>query len=178
MTFDEFKASQILLKLKPYRKPPYSEGIERTFDFGSLDDGVRDTMIAEWNVQHNEVPTLAYVGQEEGWVLLTSRRIIWSRPGDKHSVEYLRIKQLGWSSGPDGERERPNMVDEWIQTPAGLRDCKTGSPWLFILDEVGHRYEVLLERGPLVVAIWNCILQLRRLESRKDVLIRDLELKA
>lgn len=79
----------------------------------------------------------------------------------------MKIKGLGWSSGPDGEskRESAATIDQWIETDDGMKMTKHVSPWLFLLDSDGNRHEVLLEPGTPLIAIWDSISLMIRLEE-------------
>ncbi len=140
---------------------------DRTRLFENFTSSIRSFMTDEAQLQLAEIPVLGYFLDNQTWLLLTTRRVIWARPGHKMQLKYTEIKTLGWSSGPPGAatREGPDQADEWIDTENGRQRTKVASPWLFIMDCSGTRHEALLDPYEPLLSIWNCILLMRRLEE-------------
>lgn len=124
------------------------------------------------------------------WCLLTSRRVVWRNPdGQSFELNIADIEQVGFSSGPDWwplrdpDSEPDNLVfisDEntMLYLIAGRESeqpirgsCGRYSPWLYVIDTSGRRYEVFLEVGhtrPVKYAIWFLVCATRnRYETAK-----------
>lgn len=115
--------------------------------FKSLAPNTQALLLKEASLVGSEIPVLACFRDEKTWLLATTRRVLWSRPGFKKELRYSEIKKLGWSSGPKAPRETPETIDLWMETEQGLKETKTATPWLFFVDESGNRYEAMVEHG-------------------------------
>lgn len=110
------------------------------------------------------------------WCLLTSRRVVWRNPDGQIFELYIAdIERVEFSSGPDWwplrdpDSEPDNLVfvsDEktMLYLIAGQKSeqplrgsCGRYSPWLYVIDTGGRRYEIFLEVGhtkSVKYAIW------------------------
>lgn len=141
-------------------------GTDRTRLFRGFTESIQQFLAEQTTLQLAEIPIAGYFENQDTWLLATSRRVLWSRPGFRHELKYSAIKRMGWSSGPDGaaDRQRPDEWDMYIETDSGKQLTKHYSPWLFFCDKDSRRYEVLLERAGML-AIWNSMSLMVRLEE-------------
>lgn len=113
------------------------------------------------------------------WCLLTSTRVVWRNPdGQRFELNISDIEQVDFSSGPewwplrDPGSEPDNLVfvsdqKTMLYLIAGQKSdqpirgsCAWHSPWLYVIDKNGRRYEIFLEAGhtkPVKYAIWFLI---------------------
>ena len=142
MRSDHLWGNQMLLKPSEESeatriKRKFGTGSELTKVFEEWDESVRVFLFAHSNLAVGEIPIVACYRSEASWVLLTTRRIIWTNPDDsKCELQLEEIEDVGLSSDPES------------------------SPSLFLFDSSGGRYEVYLEPGRTQVAMRHAIWQL------------------
>ncbi len=65
--------------------------------FEKLGTGVQQFLRSAVTLDDQELPAYAFFESEETWLLTTSRRVAWSRPGFRHQLRYGQIGAAGLS---------------------------------------------------------------------------------
>lgn len=134
--------------------------------FRSLKPEVQEPILFLAALVEGEIPVFGW-SAPLGWILVTSRRVVWKSDSEVTSLGYSEIKNMGWSAGPKAAESRvdPSAVDWfWMDENDEKIGTKGRSPWLFIFDVHGIRHEIYLQTYD-VIEIWNRILFLRGLEK-------------
>lgn len=154
---DEYKAYRCEKKFECYY------GGARPFRL--LKQEVQEPILMQASLSEGEIPVY---GQPAplGWILVTTRRVIWKENESVNSLAFAEMRRAGWSAGPKavGSRVDPSAVDmHWINENGEKVLTKLSSPWLFLCDVHGTRHELYLQPNELP-AVMDRILYLRNLE--------------
>ncbi|MBP6745835.1 hypothetical protein KA344_11415 [bacterium] len=172
------KPSEVLEAARVKQK--FGKGSELTKVFEEWDEQVRVFLIAQAQLEDDEVPILAYyrvVSKEDPllarqklrneetsvWFLLTTRRVLCHSPDQKFQQLRLdEIESVAWSSGPDGwpGRDPSSPPDTLVYTENGRGHCRFYSPWLAVSKFSGERFEVFLEQGKVLISVRHLLWQL------------------
>lgn len=159
---DAFRAARL-------QKAILKHGVDYSARFlDALAPAIQQFFQKQIEFEQGELPGFFFWENEETWIAATSRRVLWSRPGFKHQLQYAQIKEMGLSEMEKFGRQKRHgkitqkYIDEQLNES---RRIKGTSPWFYFLDDKGNRYEALLPPGGKLFAIWNSILALTRLEE-------------
>jgi len=129
--------------------------------FSSLDTQHQSFLLGQTKLEKSELPALGFFEHEETWLVATTRKLVWSRPGFRYEMSYFQIKNDGLT-----EMERIQSSTEFIEDRLEkVREIKANSRQFFWEDEQGKRYESLLPPGETLFSIWNLIRFLVRLDE-------------
>ncbi|MDQ5934403.1 MAG: hypothetical protein QG574_1709 [Cyanobacteriota bacterium erpe_2018_sw_21hr_WHONDRS-SW48-000092_B_bin.40] len=131
--------------------------------FRSLTVDWQDFLLAEAQLQPEELPVFAFVEDSETWFLATSRRVLWSRPSFKHQLRYGQIRKMGMSE-LDMVMRQYEASGDWDAWKEKIGVLKSSSPWFYFVDDRGLRWDVLLPPGGPLYAIWSVMRFMVQLE--------------
>lgn len=131
--------------------------------FEKLGTGVQQLLLNAVALDDQELPAYAFFESEETWLLTTSRRVAWSRPGYKHQLRYGQIGNAGLSEIVRIQKGDPESKSKEICR------IKGSSPWFFLEDEHGVRHDALLPPGAPLLAVWNSIRFMQRLDLKHPI---------
>lgn len=137
--------------------------------FLSLTVDLQGFLLAEAQLQSEELPVFAFVEDSETWFLATSRRVLWSRPSFKHQLRYGQIREMGMSELEAAIRQS-HTVGTWDAQKNKIGMLKSSSPWFYFVDDSDVQWDVLLPPGGPMFAIWNAMrfmVQLERIHPRQ-----------
>lgn len=131
--------------------------------FQKLGTAVQKFLLSAFTLDDQELPAYAFFESEETWLLTTSRRVAWSRPGFKHQLRYGQIGAAGLSEMDRIQTKEPKSESTEI---CRIKGC---SPWFYLEDEHGVRYDALLPPGAPLFAVWNSIRFMQRLDLKHPI---------
>ncbi len=154
---DEYKAMRLE---KDFQKHGgiYSENL-----FRRLAPHTQELLLAEAQLQPEELPVFAFVEDSETWFLATSRRVLWSRTSFKHQLLYGQIRKMGMSE-LDKVMRQYEASGDWDAWKDKIRVLKSSSPWFYFVDARGIQWDVLLPPGGPLYAIWSAMRFMVQLE--------------
>lgn len=153
---DEYKAYRFEKKFESWGGVPFRD----------LNEEVQKPILAQSSLADGEIPVFGGTAPL-GWILVTTRRVIWKADAVVTALPLAEIRNMGWSAGPKASETRldPSVVEmHWIDENNEKTLTKGRSPWFFLFDVQGIRHEIYLQPCD-VVDIWNKILFLRGLEK-------------
>lgn len=136
--------------------------VYRELVFKSLEPKFQHFLLDQSILDQDELPALGFFENEETWLMATTRRVVWSRPGFRKELSYKHIKSDGMTEMDKLFKEKNPNHEERAKEIARI---KGGSPWFFWEDENGTRHEALLPPGGQLFAIWNLVRYLMKLDS-------------
>lgn len=120
--------------------------------FRSLTVDLQGVLLAEAQLQSEELPVFAFVEDSETWFLATSRRVLWSRPSFKHQLQYGQIREMGMSE-LDKVMRQYEASGDWDAWEDEIGMLRFSSPWFCFVDDCGVQLDVLLPPGGPLYAI-------------------------
>jgi hypothetical protein len=150
---DAYKAFRLERNLLKYG-PAYSSWI-----FNALAPETQDFFRARRDFDSGEQLVYAYFENDGIWILVTSRRVMWSKQGHNHQLRFSEIAKMGLSEiGMIQTNDREKRSKE-------LERIKVLSPHFYFEDWNGDRFEALLPPGGPLSAVWNTLLFMIQLEK-------------
>ncbi|MFA7339705.1 MAG: hypothetical protein WC028_23185 [Candidatus Obscuribacterales bacterium] len=131
--------------------------------FRSLTVDLQGVLLAEAQLQSEELPVFAFVEDSETWFLATSRRVLWSRPSFKHQLRYGQIREMGMSE-LDKVMRQYEASGDWDAWEDEIGMLRFSSPWFYFVDDCGVQLDVLLPPGGPLYAIWSAMRFMVQLE--------------
>ncbi len=122
--------------------------------FRNLAPDIQEFLLSEAQLHQTELPVLGFIEDSETWLLATSQKVVWSRPGFKHQLRYEQIRDMG-QSDIDKLGPAPDAIEHYKEWSKQIALLKSTSPWFFFIDDEGNRYEALVPPGGPLYAIWN-----------------------
>ena len=151
---DEYKAYRCEKKFESWGAKPFRN---LNFDF-------QEPILSQSSLAEGEIPVFGWLAPL-GWILVTTRRVIWKSDDVVTPLRYAEIKNMGLSAGPNAARSDPSAIDMfWTNENGEKIGTKGRSPWFFLFDVHGIRHEIYLQTYD-VIEIWNKILFLHALEK-------------
>jgi hypothetical protein len=136
--------------------------------FRMLPEKQQKQLAGDMRLSQDELPILAVLQDSETWLIATSRRVAWSRPGFKHELAYSQITDIGLSelSALEAPEEHERMSGAYMEERGNkISNIKAQSPRLYLSDEARRRHEAFLPPGRTLFAIWDMIRFMSHLEE-------------
>lgn len=137
--------------------------------FRNLAPDLQEFLLAEAQLQPEELPVFAFVEDSETWFLATSGRVLWSRPSFEHQLRYGQIREMGMSE-LDKVMRQYEASGDWDAWEDEIGMLRFSSPWFYFVDDCGVQLDVLLPPGGPLYAIWSAMrfmVQLERIHPRQ-----------
>lgn len=131
-------------KLRRFEHKALDVPVYRELVFKSLEPKFQHFLLDQTILDQDELPALGFFENEETWLMATTRRVVWSRPGFRKELSYKHIKSDGMTEMDKLFKEKNPNHEERAKEIARI---KGGSPWFFWEDENGTRHEALLPPG-------------------------------
>jgi hypothetical protein len=147
---DAYKAVRLEKNLLKH-KDEYSSRL-----FTSLAPETQKYFLAKAQLKETELPVFAFYEDQETWMLATTRRVFWSRPGFNHHLKYGQIKEIGQSEFRKLEQE-PEGTESIEERSERIRQIKSNSPWLYFIHDNDNFSEIIVPPGEPLFAIWNSL---------------------
>jgi hypothetical protein len=107
-------------------------------------------LLAHVTLRDGEVPVIGSFIDPNNWLLLTTRRLVWSTTGKAHTLENAAISEV--------------KVD--LQSLRDQRRRLTENQYLQLTTIDGERHSIELEAGAPLSGIWNVLLNICRRNNR------------
>ncbi len=133
--------------------------------FRLLPQEEQEFFLARTLLSTEEIPVFGILQNQDTWILATTRKVTWSRPGFMAALFYSEIINIGLSEmdklnslpEPQSEAEREERSEQ-------VKAIKQYSTALYFEDERGVRHEATVAPSNTLFSVWNSILFMVQLE--------------